>query len=156
MFFAEADEFLSNVATFDAARDTLGEELESEGDKRGVLAAEDGGTLEVGEGLGEEILVEVVFGHFVDLPFDGTNAGLNVGDNGLRMADDGFGTAEASGQRELSRVEFFLKDVKGIVICAGEAVDGLVSVADSDEAACGAYNNFSFFYFFFSGTIVIT
>ena len=47
MFFTEADEVLSNVAAFDAAWDALGKELESEGDKRGVLTAEDGRALEV-------------------------------------------------------------------------------------------------------------
>ena len=41
MFFAEADEVLSNVAAFDSARDALREKLESEGDEGCVLAAED-------------------------------------------------------------------------------------------------------------------
>ena len=53
MFFAEADEVLSNVAAFDSARDALREKLESEGDEGCVLAAEDSRALEVGEGLGE-------------------------------------------------------------------------------------------------------
>ena len=39
VFFAEADKFLSYVAAFDAARDALREELESEGDEGCVLAA---------------------------------------------------------------------------------------------------------------------
>ena len=53
VFFAEADELLSYVAAFDSARDALREELESEGDKGCVLAAEDSRALEVGEGLRE-------------------------------------------------------------------------------------------------------
>ena len=57
MFFAETDELLSYVAAFDSARDALREKLESEGDKGCVLAAEDSRALEVGEGLGEEVLV---------------------------------------------------------------------------------------------------
>ena len=60
VFFTETDEFLSHITTFDAAGDAFGKKLESKGDEGSVLAAEDGGTLEVGEGLGEEILVEPV------------------------------------------------------------------------------------------------
>ena len=126
---------MSNVATFDAAWDAFGKELESEGDEGCVLAAEDSGTLEVGEGLGEEILVEVVFGHLVDLALDCTYAGLDMGNDRLSVADDGLGTAEASGKGELLGGEFFLENIKGVVVRAGEAVDGLVAVADCDEAA---------------------
>ena len=82
VFFAETDEVLSYVAAFDAARDALREKLESEGDEGCVLAAEDSRALEVGEGLREEVLVEVVFWHLeVNRPLDGTYAGLNVGDD---------------------------------------------------------------------------
>ena len=96
VFFAEADEVLSNVAAFDSARDALREKLESEGDEGCVLAAEDSRALEVGEGLREEVLVEVVFGHFIDLSLDGTYAGLNVRDDRLSVANDRLGTAEAN------------------------------------------------------------
>ena len=45
----------------------------------------------------EEVLVEVVFGHLeVNRPLDGTRAGLDVRDDGLSVADDRLGTAEAS------------------------------------------------------------
>ena len=51
------------------------------------------------------------------------------------MADDSFGTAEASGEREFLGGEFTLENVKSVVVSAGETVDGLVTIADCDEAA---------------------
>ena len=137
MFFTEADEFLSHVATFNAAGDTLREELESEGDKRCVFAAEDGRALEVGEGLGEEVLVEVVFGHGVDLALNCTSFGLNVRNDGLSVADDRLGTTEAGGEGEFLGGEFFFENIKGVVVRAGEAVDSLVAVTDGDETSLG-------------------
>ena len=82
--------------------------------------------------------MKVVFGHGeVDRALDCTRAGEDVRDDGLCVADDGLGTAEAGGEREFLGGEFFLENVQGVVVRAGEAVDGLVAVSDGDEAAGG-------------------
>ena len=87
--------------------------------------------------------MEVVFGHLVDLTFDCTSFGLDVGDDGLSVTDDGLGTAEAGGEWEFGGGEFFFENVEGVIVRTGEAVDGLVAVADSDEAASGFIKSFS-------------
>lgn len=79
--------------------------------------------------------MEVVFGHLVDLAFDCSSFRLDVWDDGLSVADDRLGTTEAGGEGELGGGEFFLENVKGVVVRAGEAVDSLVAITDGDKAA---------------------
>ena len=56
-------------------------------------------------------------------------------DDGLCVVDNRGGATETGGEGEFSGVEFFLENVKRVVIRAGKAVDGLMTVADSDEVA---------------------
>ena len=66
---------------------------------------------------------------------DCTRAVADVRDNGLRMGNDRFAATETGGEGEFRGVEFFLENVEGVVVRTGEAVNGLVAVADGDEVA---------------------
>ena len=70
---------------------------------------------------------------------DCTRAVADVRDNGLGVGNDRFGATETGGKREFVSVEFFFEDVKRVVVRAGEAVDGLMAIADGDEVARGGW-----------------
>jgi hypothetical protein len=141
-FLAEVGELLADVATFDAAGDVCAEKAKGEGGEWGVLAAEDCMGLDVcGGAAGEEVLLEDGFGFGADGAGEGIGFGVDVGDELSSVGDDRLGAAETDGEWELGHFEFTLENVKGIVVRAGESVDGLVAVTDDNEAATGGFDD---------------
>lgn len=135
-FADEAEEFFTDVFTFDAAGDGAFDALDSEGDERRVSATEDGGNR--GEG-GESGKEGVVSGGV-----DGTGWCRREGGDGERgggeervefvsFGDYGLGATAGVGEWEASAGEAGGYGGKCGVVRSGEAVDCLERVANCDE-----------------------